>query len=271
MTEENTNQIENKELKSENKVEVIAEVKEQASTGIPSKFKSVEELSKAYIELEKKLSSGNVKTEKLTEVKQEAPAQATTVTPESFGIPKEKEGVFKSFVDIYGDKLAGFIADVAKNGQPTEEGLRVAESAGLTKKAISRILELEKIAEERQIETKKKSQDKLLNIAGGKDDFMSMVNWAKESLDQERFESFAKTVDFGSESEAELAIEGMVQKWTKAVSRPPKTVLSGTKNLNDSIGYKTMEDAVEDMAKKEYLIDPVFQQKVISKFKLSKF
>ena len=63
----------------------------------------------------------------------------------------------------------------------------------------------------------------------------------------------------------------MVQKWNKSVAIPPKTVLSGNKSIDDLIGYKSMDEAVADMAKKEYTSDSVFQRKVLNKFKISKF
>lgn len=161
---------------------------------IAGKFKSNEDLLKAYQELEKKLGQP-----KDTEPKKEEPTDAKT--------PDEVTNL------ITPDDFNQYSEEFNKDGKLSEDTYKALEKKGLSKQLVDAYIEGEKL----KAETK---ANKLLDYVGGKEIYDSMVEWARANYSAEQAKAFDDALFSGNEARVTEQVDLLSFRMSKANFTP---------------------------------------------------
>jgi len=204
---------------------------------LPEKFKSPEELAKAYSELESKLGKPKETTEEKAAPSQDEVAEAL----ESKGLNLE------DYSNEFYDK-----------GELSATSYEQLEKAGYPRNIVDQYIEGQKaVASLYESEVKA--------VAGGDQQFTEMVTWAKANLSPSEIAVYNAAVDSGNKDQAQLAVAGVYQKF--AAARPNEPTLMRGNTAAPSAGdiYESVAQLTKDMATEEYKTDPAFRARVQQK------
>lgn len=211
---------------------------------LPEKFKSPEDLAKAYTELEGKLGT-------------KKPAEASTE-----GEPNTAEGdaakaAAEAALDDKGLSFDAFSQEYAEKGELTAESYKKLEDAGIPKAIVDQF-----IAGQQAVAAKLQTEVK--SVVGGDEGFEELVSWAADNASAEDIAAYNKAIDSGDIAQAKLAIAGLAQKFQEARPTEPN-LLTGTNGKVSADAYESNAQLIADMAKPEYKNDPAFRNKVREK------
>lgn len=210
---------------------------------LPEKFKSPEELAKAYQELQSKL--GKSTDTKTTEEQQ----------------PTDQQQVEQDLADR-GLDFAEFSTEFSQKGELSAESYEKLEKAGIPRNYVDQYIEGQR-ARAALYESEVKS------IAGGDQGFTEMVEWAKANLSPKEILAYNAAVDSGNPEQAKLAVAGVYQKFSAARPTEPQLFKGATSGSNTADRYESVAQLTKDMASAEYKNDPAFRAKVQAKLSRS--
>lgn len=241
--------------------ELAAKMDEQAPptqedrpTWLPEKFKSPEEMAKAYGELEKKFSSRSVKQDEETveeeanipEREEEAP---TDPTPQE----QAEEAVTKAGLDL--DDLS---AKYFEQGSLDEADYSALEKAGYPKHLVDAFIAGQE-AVAAQTETK------VFESVGGQQTYSAMLDWASEELSPGEVKAYNKAVNSGDIDEVMAAVKGLHARYQSSVGfEPTRQIKADGKSAAQSV-YRSVAEMQRDMSDPRYKTDPAFRKDVEQK------
>ncbi len=234
--------------------EVTPEVKAatERPAGLPEKFKTTEDLAKAYSELEKKL--GQKAPEVTPEVK------APEVAPE--GEPKAADAAATEVVTKAGLNMDELTAEYASSRTLSEESYKKLETAGIPKAMVDTyIAGQEALAE--------KNMADLVSVAGSQDRFDSMFEWSKTNLPEADKAALNAAIDSNNHAQIKLAFKGVHAAWSKAGNNEPKGQIMGAKADSVQDVYRSMAQMLADQNTALYKTDPAERARVMAKLKRS--
>lgn len=206
---------------------------------LPEKFKSPEELAKAYAELEKKQSK---------------PAEA----PKAEVPPAEaNEQQVADELQSKGLDLSEFSAEFSQKGELSPESYEKLEKAGYPRNIVDQYVEGQK-ARAALYESEVKS------VAGGDQQFSEMVDWAKSNLTPQEIAAYNKAIDSGDPAQAKLAVSGIYQRFSTARPQEPNLFKGNTSGPSSDV-YESIAQMQKDMSSPDYKTDPAFRAKVQAK------
>lgn len=209
---------------------------EDRPSWLPEKFKSPEDLAKAYSELQAKLGGKEP----------DAADPAKSQTPDD----KQVQDALQS----KGLDLNTFSEEFSKNGALSPESYEALEKAGYPRNYVDQYIEGQK-ARGALYESEVKS------VAGGEAQFAEMQEWARVNLSVDEINAYNKAIDSGDPSQAKLAVAGIYQKF--AANRPSEpNLFKGSNSAPSSDVYESIAQMQKDMATPEYKTDPAFRAKV---------
>ena len=214
---------------------------------LPEKFKSPEDMAKAYSELESKL--GGAKPPADPAVPDVDPAAATEADVEKALAPS-------------GLNLQDFNQEFAKTGELSPESYDKLAKAGYDKALVDQFIEGQK-ARATQFESEVQSE------VGGTDRYVEMVTWAKANLTSAEIDAYNTAVGSGKPENAKLAALGLNAKFTKAVGNEPGRTIGGTKADTSSGNFESTAQVTEAMKDPRYKNDPAYRAKVQAKLAAS--
>ena len=213
---------------------------------LAGKYKSAEELEKAYVELQKKLG------ENKEEAKQE------TVKEEPEDKPQLSEG-------------ATLITDASKeyfdNGNKLSDETLAKFSSLSSQDLIKAYMEVQatqpqQSAPPAEITTAQINQIK--NSAGGERAYANIVNWAKTNLPQDQVQAFDEVVNTGSIQAIQLAVSGLKAEYDNANGVEGRMVTGKTAPEKGDV-FRSQAELVRAMNDSRYDSDPAYRQDVIEK------
>ena len=227
--------------------ESISQQEEQVYAG---KYKSAQELEKAYIELQAKLGEKKEETETETASAEEQPEDT----------PKMSEG-------------ATLITDASKeyfdNGNKLSPETMAKFSSMSSQDLIKAYMEVSQNPEFQQqgappadITTAQINQIK--NSAGGEQQYAQIVNWAKTNLPQDQIVAFDEVVNTGSVQAIQLAVSGLKAEYDNANGVEGRMV-TGKAPQNSGDVFRSQQELVAAMNDPRYDRDPAYRQDVIQK------
>ena len=214
---------------------------------LAGKYKTPEDLEKAYKELEAKL--GKPEEE---EAKEETPKEETTPSTE-----EEAQAV----AEEKGFDLAELNKEYAEAGQLSEDTYKMLESKGLTKDAVDAYIEGQKALAERNVQ-------ELHSVAGGTESFNEMVEWANDNLSEGEIDTLNNLIS--KQETAKFAIEGLYARY-KSQGAGPNLIDEGRTQGTSTQGYQSTREMTREMADPRYKADPAFRKMVEAKIARSKF
>jgi len=216
---------------------------------LPEKFKSPEDLAKAYSELESKLGGKKEQPQAEPEAKPEAkPQESLEITPDT-QVAEE--------LSSKGLNLQDFSSEFAQKGELSTESYEKLAKAGYPRDVVDNYIAGQN-ARAQLFEADVK------NSIGGDKAFTEMVEWAKANVSPNELSTYNEAVSSGNPDKAKLAVLGMYQKFSSARPAEPNLV-SGNSKGGTTDAYESMAQMKEDMKNPLYKSDPAFRSKVQAK------
>ena len=214
---------------------------------LAGKYKSAEELEKAYVELQKKLGDNKEEEQASAEEKTEETPQLseganliTSASEEYFanGNKLSPETMAK-FSSLSSQDLIKAYMEVQSN---PEFQAQAAPAADITEAQINQIK----------------------NSAGGDRAYANIVNWAKTNLPQDQINAFDEVVNTGSVQAIQLAVSGLKAEYDNANGVEGRMVTGKTAPNNGDV-FRSQAELVRAMSDARYDNDPAYRQDVIEK------
>ena len=227
--------------------ESISQQEEQIYAG---KYKSAQELEKAYIELQAKLG------EKAEEKTETASAEEQ---PED--TPKMSEG-------------ATLITDASKeyydNGNKLSPETMAKFSSMSSQDLLKAYMEVSQNPEfqaqqGQPADISQSDINQIKNSAGGDQAYANIINWAKSNLPQEKITAFDEVVNTGSIQAIQLAVSGLKSEYDNANGVEGRMVTGKTAPNNSGDVFRSQQELVAAMNDPRYDRDPAYRQDVIQK------
>ena len=199
---------------------------------LPNKFKSAEELSKAYTELEKQYSGRKEETK-----------------PEDVAQEVQDKGLDK------------FYNEYAETGELSENSYTELAKQGLDKKLVDSYIDGQKLV----ADTNTKS---IQDVAGGSEKYNELVSWAGKNLSEAEQNVFNNMVDSGDVEQAKFAVQGLMSKANVNFNQPE--LYEGTSDVVSSDAYTSVSQVTDAMNDPRYDKDPSYRKEVENKISRSK-
>lgn len=210
---------------------------------LPEKFKSPEDMAKAYAELESKLGGNK-------------PPATPEATPEATP-PADPQAALAD----KGLQLDEFSQEFAKNGELSPESYEKLTKAGFDKNLVDQY-----IAGQQALATRFEADIKA--EVGGDENYVAMTDWAKANLSPAEIAAYNTAVSSGNPDQAKLAAMGLNAKYTRANGSDPQRVLGGGKG-GAVDAFESVAQVTKAMADPLYKTDPAFRAKVQAKLSRS--
>lgn len=249
--------------------EVEAEGDEPADEARPlaGKFKSTEELEKAYLALQQKLGQRAAEPETAAEPEQVAPLSredAVGQYGETVVAAAERESI----------DLALWDAAVQKGEDTSAMREKLAGALGLPAHLIARYEVAFRPAAADTAAPGLSDEDAaaVRSLVGGDQQFAKLSQWAAANLSETELASYNDAVNTGSRAAAEMAVRWLQSKAASA-DKEPALVLANGGNANPAMDvFESEEEALEAKAaltkggKQRYLVDEKYRRYIDAKF-----
>lgn len=210
---------------------------------LPEKFKSPEDMAKAYAELESKIGK--------TDTPPADTPDPTQATPDDASKALSDRGL----------DMGEFSREFAEKGELSPESFAKLEQAGISKDTVNQYIQGQK-ALATQYETSVKAE------VGGDDNYSQMVSWAKANMAPEEISAFNNAVSSGDINQAKLAVLGLSTRYSAANGSDPKRTIGGGKAGAEDV-FKSTAQLTEAMKDPRYKADPAYRASVQDKLSRS--
>lgn len=216
---------------------------------IGGKFKSQEDLLKAYQELQKKLGQGDAQEE--GEEASEEPTEASEEAPEEQEEAPAAEQALSKAAEEY---AKGQLTDA------TIEELSKMDSKDLIK-AYVEFYSKNAQQYQQQAALQQSEQEAIVNIAGGQQGYSEMIQWAAQNLDQSEIDAYNSVTNSGNYAAIKFAAEALYNRFTAAEGNEAPLV-TGKAPTSGVKPYRSQAELARDISDPRYHNDPAFRQDV---------
>jgi len=222
---------------------------EERPEWLPEKFKSAEDLAKAYSELEKKLGSNQNKPEPTEEAAQ-ADTDDTVVEADTTA----EKAVAEAGLDL--NELSQKFWD---KGELDTEDYSALETKGIPKTLVDEYIALKTAQFENTI----------MSTVGGRDAYNSMIGWASDSLSQSEIDAYNRAVNSGDVNMANMATKGLQARFKAEAGFEPSRTVKGENVSATAEVYRSLAELQKDMSDPRYQKDSAFRKDVERKLERS--
>ena len=243
-TETNLDQLTPEEQDS---LQVGEGMQEAQDSLLAGKYKSAEDLEKAYIELQKKLGENG------EEVQQESAGEEPEETTLSEGA---------SLITSANDEF------YANDGKLSEETLEKFSSMS-SKELVEAYLEVQGTPEfqAQSSDTADLSDaeiNQVKNNVGGEQAYANIIGWAQDNLDAQAQEAFDSIVATGSVQAINIAVAGLKSQYEAANGFEGKMYTGNPPKTGGDV-FRSQQELVRAMSDPRYENDPAYRQDIIEK------
>lgn len=192
---------------------------------LPEKFKSAEDLAKAYSELEKKASSQTNKQEE----------------------PQQEQS----------NSLESFYSEYAETGSLTDKSYADLAKMGLDKNLVDGYIAGQKAIADAEVAN-------IHNSVGGQENYSKIVDWAKSNLNEAEVEAFNATLDNGSVEQVKFAVQAIASR-AGITAEPKQEMLKGDTISVGSDVFQSVAQVTEAISNPKYDKDPAYRKQVEEK------
>ena len=234
---------------------------------LAGKYKSVEDLEKAYKELQSKLSRGESLPPKAED--------NNTADDQNGGDDEEDDKPAGDAREIYGDLIGGKLDDAGIDFQ--DMNVRWQQSGTLESGDYDQLAEAGfnrdmvdaylsglqyKAAQDTALSVKEVTSIK--ESLGGEAEYNKMIQWAGANLPPEEVEGFNQIINTQPMSAVKMAVAGLHARYTAVEGREPR-LIGGRASKGNSDKFESSAQLVEAMSDPRYSKDPAYQRKVQEK------
>ena len=227
-------------------IKVGEALEEQQNQLLAGKFKDAEDLESAYIELQKKLG------EPKEEVAEQPEVEATEEPKE-----EKKEGeVDTTFLDKLWDEAQDEVS------QDTLKELSEMNPRDLAE------MHLQYRAKSQPDQLTDESVKTLQEVAGGKEGYDTMIEWAQQNLQENEIKMYDAVMDKGDPVACFFAVQALKYRFDDA-SGVDGEMLTGKAPVNKGDTFRSQAEVVRAMNDPKYEKDPAYRQDVYNKLERS--
>ena len=245
---QNVTSVDSLTAEEQDSLQVGEQISQQEEQVYAGKYKSAQELEKAYMELQSKLGEQEEKGE--TEVAEKEPEDKPTLS--------EGATLITSATDEY----------YANGNKLTPETLQKFSSMS-SQDLINAYMEVQQLPEYQQaqqtpVEITDAQVNQIKNAAGGEAAYSNIINWAKSNLEAEQINAFDDVVNTGSVQAINLAVAGLKAQYDNANGVEGR-MGTGKAPTNSGDVFRSQQELVAAMNDVRYDRDPAYRQDVIEK------
>ena len=200
---------------------------------LPEKFKSAEELAKAYGELEKKMSAPQ---------QEEQPVESVEENTQ----PEEVQQL-----DKYYDEFI-------ENNQLSEKSYEELDAMGLSKDLVDGYIAGQKALADNDV-------SEVQNVVGGQDNYAQLLDWSAKNLSPSEKDAFNDTIDNGSTEQVKIAVLGLMSKAGMSPNSNQQNLFEGDVNVTNTDSFGSVAQVTEAMNDPRYAKDPAYRKEVEEK------
>ena len=200
---------------------------------LPEKFKSAEELAKAYGELEKKMSVPQ-------EEQAEEPVEQTSEEP-----------VETQQLDKYYDEFI-------ENNQLSDKSYEELDALGLPKDLVDGYIAGQKALADNDVSEVQK-------VVGGQDNYAQLLDWSSKNLNQAEKDAFNDTIDNGSTEQVKIAVQGLMSRAGMSPDNAQQNLFEGDVNVTNTDTFGSVAQVTDAMNDPRYSKDPAYRKEVEEK------
>ena len=233
----------------QNSLEVAEKLGQQESELYAGKFENAEELENAYLELQRKLGSGDDEEEQSTLDEDEYYDEGTSAGIELITGASEEyyanEGqlsaeTMEQFKEMSSNDLVNAYIAIQENN-PNQGGY----SPDLTDAEMNQVY----------------------NSAGGEAEYNRLTSWAADNVPESKLNAFNNIIDQGNATAIQIAVAGLRSEY-EAQEGYEGRMLQG-KAARPSNGFRSQAEVVQAMSDPRYDTDPAYRQDVYDKLENS--
>jgi hypothetical protein len=216
---------------------------------LAGKYKSAQDLEKAYMELQRKLGEGDTDAgEEAEPVEEEAePAESSPVA---------------EFINSAADEYA-------ESGQLSEETLE-AFSEMTSRELVEAYMQMEGQVGSMGapgVELSDQEISSIQDTVGGAEQYQVLTDWAGDNLSEAEVEAYNDLVATGNAAAINLALRGLYSQYTDVMGYEGETLQGKPAAPRD--GYRSQAEVVRAMSDPRYDRDPAYRTEVMEKLERS--
>jgi len=245
-TEDNLNAEEQDSLKVG---EALIEEQENLLAG---KYKSAQELEKAYVELQKKLGKDESETEASSEKQETVKEEEVETSP-----------------------IQSSLAEAAKEWEANQtlsnetlEKFKELDSSELVKTYMELYAQANETSAEPKSDLTETETNNIYKSVGGEEKYGEILQWYSNNTTQESRDSFNKLIESGSSDLIQLAVDGIKAKYDNANGYEGR-MLTGKAPTSSGDVFRSQAEVVKAMSDERYDKDPAYRQDLINKLERS--
>lgn len=223
---------------------------------LPEKFKSPEDMAKAYSELEKKLGSKPAEEENSEDSTEENNSEEAETSEDS----KEEKNVEEGKLDF--DKYS---EEVAKDGKLSDESMAQLEKAGIPKEIVQAYIDGQQVQSQSQV-------SRFYDVAGGEEAFGKVAKWAAENADQGLVAAYDKAINNGDLDTAYQLFTSITQSYKNTVGSEGRSITGSPASDSGDVfeSWQQVSVAMSDPRYSGPRKDPAYVKSVEQKIARSK-
>jgi hypothetical protein len=262
-------QDESSALSPENQEMLAAMAGEDDKEGelLAGKYKSVEDLEKAYKELQTKLSRG--------ESADPEPEETDDAEPET----EEEDKPDGNAREIYGDFIGGKFEEAGidfqdmnvrwqRTGTLESGDYDQLAEAGFNRDMVDAYLSGLQYKQTQDTALSVKEVASIKDSLGGEAEYNKMIEWAAANLSADEVEGFNQIINTQPMAAVKMAITGLHARYSAVEGREPK-LIGGRAPKGSTDKFESTAQLVAAMSDPKYSTDPAYQRKVQEKLSRS--
>lgn len=229
---------------------------EDRPESLPEKFKSVEDLAKAYSELEKKLGQ----PKQAEETKEDENKQSDSEEPKDE--EKEAEKPEDQTEDPKTHNLAKFSEEWAEKGELSENSYKELQKLGYPQEFVDTYIAGFQALQDRQV-------GEVYKTVGGEENYKAMTEWASANLPENEVASYDDIITGNDPSQTKLAVKGLWAQYTEANGKQPKLIGGSQSSTGSVTPFRSTAEVVKAMSDPRYSTDPAYRKDVEKRLEFS--
>lgn len=207
---------------------------------ILGKFDSIDDLTKAYEELERKLGAPK-DPEETPKAEEPAPEQAAEQAVESAGLD-----------------MGALEAKYAEKGSLEDSDYEALEKAGITRQTVDNYI----AGQEAQGLL---LRNEVFNSVGGEEQFNAIAEWASSNLTADELQRYNAAIDSNDMNAVKSAVEVVSMKYTAAMGKEPSLLNGDNGNSSSADVFMSTAQLTAAMSDPRYETDPAYRDAVAAK------
>ena len=237
-------------------LKVGEELEAQQESLLAGKYRTAEELEKAYGELEKKLGEkGNQDNETTDKAEVQESDEVSEEEKETEEPSAVQTLMTEATAEFYDNDNSLSDETIAKFSEMSSEDL------------VRTYLEMQKNSAPAEQETQDLTEvqvNQVRDSVGGEKEYNNIVGWASENLPKPDVDSFDELVSTGNVGAIKLAVAGLKAEYEKANGYEGK-MLTGKPPTSSKDVFRSQAEVVQAMSDPRYDQDPAYRQDLIEK------